>query len=213
MSLKTSSGSSDEIERSSHDDTAGYKLRKRSRETRNKMARMARAMYEDEDDDDYLSESDSVPAKRPRSHVRASATKRERARMHKLNNAYDKLRKVVPKLNCDTSNERLSKIATLRLAIDYITMLTDYLDGKMEKETVAQDSTENSADEDTTSSIDDDSNILAKLIESVVDEFGWFLGRLNTIVFRPAMLIRKTVLKSLNITGEATKIFHILFTV
>jgi hypothetical protein len=192
----TTYGSSDDVERNLHEDTTGYKLRKRSRETRNKMARMARAMYEDGDDDDDLSESSFSPAeKRPRSHVRASATKRERARRHKLNMAYDKLRRVVPKLNC----ERLSKIATLRSAIDYIAMLTNYLDGKMENEAFSQSSTENSADEDTASSIEDnDSNILAKLIDSVVDEFGWFLGKPSFLAFVSAIFVIKTGFKSLN---------------
>ncbi|XP_028405969.1 class A basic helix-loop-helix protein 15-like [Dendronephthya gigantea] len=175
MSLGFSGCSSDDVERSAHDSSAGYKLRKRSRETRSKMARMARAICED-DEEEYWSDSSEVKAaKRPRSHVRASATRRERARMHKLNKAYDKLRKVVPKLNCDSNNERLSKIATLRLAIDYIAMLTDFLDGKMESEVLPQHSTENSGDEDTSSSIEDESDILARLIDSVVDEFGWFL--------------------------------------
>ena len=196
----TTYGSSDDVERNSHEDTTGYKLRKRSRETRNKMARMARAMYEDGDDDDDLSESSFSPAeKRPRSHVRASATKRERARRHKLNKAYDKLRRVVPKLTCDARNEGLTKIATLRLAIDYIAMLTNYLDGKMENEAFSQSSTENSADEDTASSIEDnDSNILAKLIDSVVDEFGWFLGKPSFLAFVSAIFVNKTGFKSLN---------------
>ena len=183
--LEMASCSSDYVERSSHKDTA--EMRKRSRETRKKMARMAWAMY---DDEDYLSDSSSlVAAKRQTSHVRSSATRRERARMHKMNAAYDKLRKVVPTLACDKSNERLSKIATLRLAIDYIAMLNDYLDGKMDNETRAQDSAENSDDEDTASSVDDDANILAKLINAVVEDFGWFLGRLVSIKFKSNMLI------------------------
>ena len=181
MSLGTSSCSSDDVERGAHDATTGYKLRKRSRETRNKMARMARALYE-EDDEDYSSDSCSpVPTKQPRSHVRVSATRRERARMHKLNNAYDKLRKVVPKLNSHSPNERLSKIATLRLAIDYITMLTDYLKGNNEE--TPTDNIENSADEDTVSSVEDDNDILAKLIDSVAEEFGWFAGEYILFIF------------------------------
>ena len=173
----TACSSSHDVDQNSHEKTTGYKLCKRSRETRNKIASMARALYEDGDDD--LSESSLSPAiKRPRSHVRASATRRERTRMHKLNRAYDKLRKVVPKLKCDSRNERLSKIATLRLAIEYITMLTNYLDGNLKNESLSRDSTENSADEDTASSNEEnDSNTLEKLIDSVVEEFGWFLGK------------------------------------
>lgn len=170
----------------------GYRLRKRSRETRDKMARMARAIYEVDEDEDSSDSSSSDGAKRPRSHVRASATKRERARMHKLNNAYDKLRQVVPKIGPD--NERLSKIATLRLAIDYIDMLTNYLQQKenegienssnedrtsMEvrngsiEDTTATDISENSSNED--SQANNDSAVLVKLIETIVEEFGWFL--------------------------------------
>ena len=119
--------STDDVERSALHSSAGYGLRKRSHETRSKMARMARACV-DEDDEDYDSDSASkTQVKRPRSHVRTSATRRERARMHKLNNAYDKLRRVVPKINHDESNESLSKIATLRLAIEYISTLENVL--------------------------------------------------------------------------------------
>jgi hypothetical protein len=81
MSLDISSSSSrgnGEL-RSAHEGTAGYKLRTRSRETRIKMAKMARAMCEE--DDDELSESKTrITIKRPRSYVRASViTRRERA--------------------------------------------------------------------------------------------------------------------------------------
>ena len=166
----TACSSSQDVDQNSHEKTTGYKLRKRSRETRNKIASMARALYEDGNDDNDLSESSLSPtAKRPRSLVHASATRHERARMHKLNRAYDKLRKVVPKLKCDSRNERLSKIATLRLAIEYITMLTNYLDGNIKNESLSRDSTENSADEDTASSNEDnDSNTLEKLIDNLV---------------------------------------------
>jgi hypothetical protein len=72
MSLDISSSSSGDGElRSAHEGTAGYKLRTRSRETRIRMAKMARAMCEE--DDDELSESKTrITIKRPRSYVRAS---------------------------------------------------------------------------------------------------------------------------------------------
>ncbi len=54
-------------------------------------------------------------------------TVRERNRMHALNEAFDELRRVVPKANLH-DHQRLSKIATLRLAIHYITCLTQILD-------------------------------------------------------------------------------------
>lgn len=53
---------------------------------------------------------------------RLGATERERTRMHMLNDAFDELRKVVPKSNL-SEHQKLSKIATLRLAIHYISAL------------------------------------------------------------------------------------------
>lgn len=47
--------------------------------------------------------------------------------MHALNEAFDELRRVVPKANLH-DHQRLSKIATLRLAIHYISCLTQILD-------------------------------------------------------------------------------------
>ena len=46
--------------------------------------------------------------------------------MHILNEAFDELRKIVPKMNL-SEHQRLSKIATLRLAIQYIEGLTRLL--------------------------------------------------------------------------------------
>lgn len=57
----------------------------------------------------------------------APPTIRERNRMHALNEAFDELRRVVPKANLH-DHQRLSKIATLRLAIHYISCLTQILD-------------------------------------------------------------------------------------
>ncbi|ELU00185.1 hypothetical protein CAPTEDRAFT_69807, partial [Capitella teleta] len=51
---------------------------------------------------------------------------RERTRMHMLNDAFDDLRKVVPKSNL-SEHQKLSKIATLRLAISYISALNSTL--------------------------------------------------------------------------------------
>jgi hypothetical protein len=58
---------------------------------------------------------------------RNGATLRERNRMHILNDAFDDLRKMVPKNNLN-EHQRLSKIATLRLAIQYIGALTNILE-------------------------------------------------------------------------------------
>lgn len=60
------------------------------------------------------------------SEFRNGATLRERNRMHVLNDAFDDLRKIVPKTNL-SEHQRLSKIATLRLAIQYIAGLTSIL--------------------------------------------------------------------------------------
>ena len=57
---------------------------------------------------------------------RGCATERERNRMHLLNEGFDELRKVVPRTNMG-EHQRLSKIATLRLAIQYIGALTSAL--------------------------------------------------------------------------------------
>lgn len=61
-----------------------------------------------------------------RAPVRSGATVRERTRMHMLNEAFDELRKVVPKSNL-SEHQKLSKIATLRLAIHYISALSTLL--------------------------------------------------------------------------------------
>ena len=55
-----------------------------------------------------------------------TATERERARAHQLNDAFDRLRRVVPTSAYD-ERRRLSKIATLRLAVSYIGALTTLL--------------------------------------------------------------------------------------
>lgn len=57
---------------------------------------------------------------------REGATERERTRMHMLNDAFDSLRKVVPRSNL-SEHQKLSKIATLRLAIHYISALSSIL--------------------------------------------------------------------------------------
>lgn len=68
----------------------------------------------------------SKPARRVPELVRLGATVRERTRMHMLNDAFDELRKVVPK-NSLGEHQKLSKIATLRLAIQYIAALVTTL--------------------------------------------------------------------------------------
>lgn len=57
-------------------------------------------------------------------HKRVSANKRERSRMHTVNEAFDSLRELVPTY---PSNRKLSKIETLRLACSYIEDLAKLL--------------------------------------------------------------------------------------
>uniref|UniRef100_A0A914GY52 BHLH domain-containing protein n=1 Tax=Globodera rostochiensis TaxID=31243 RepID=A0A914GY52_GLORO len=58
---------------------------------------------------------------------RENANARERKRMNLLNNAYEKLRAVVPPLE---NGQKLSKFDTLKMAQTYITDLDDCLKGK-----------------------------------------------------------------------------------
>ena len=105
-----------------------YHLRPVSRESRSKLAVLA--AFED-DDEEICSEcfSDSTRLRRY-PHLRSSrdcATVRERNRMHKMNRAFEELRKVIPKTS-NNAEEKLSKIATLRLAIHYISVLSNILE-------------------------------------------------------------------------------------
>ena len=105
-----------------------YHLRPASREARSKLAMLA--SIEDEQEDicsDCFRDSHRL---RRYPHLRSNrdcATVRERNRMHKLNRAFEELRKVIPKESYD-GDEKLSKIATLRLAIHYISVLTNVLE-------------------------------------------------------------------------------------
>lgn len=120
-----------------------YHLRPVSLESRSKLAVLA---AQDEDDEycDYCFKSSS--RHRKYIHLRSSrecATARERSRMHNLNDGFEELRKVIPKTNY-SSEQKLSKIATLRLAIHYISALSKVLglptdcDGDEQSETSKQ---------------------------------------------------------------------------
>lgn len=105
-----------------------YHLRPVSRESRSKLAVLA-AFEEDEEEVCCECFSDSTRLRRY-PHLRSArdcATVRERNRMHKLNRAFEELRKVIPKTSYD-GEEKLSKIATLRLAIHYISVLSSTLE-------------------------------------------------------------------------------------
>ncbi|XP_078383646.1 uncharacterized protein LOC144666156 [Oculina patagonica] len=112
-----------------------YHLRPASREARSKLAMLA--SFEDDEEEDVCSECfrDSTRLRRY-PHLRSNrdcATVRERNRMHKLNRAFEELRKVIPKESYD-EEEKLSKIATLRLAIHYISVLANILEQDSEKD-------------------------------------------------------------------------------
>ncbi|EDL36872.1 fer3-like protein [Mus musculus] len=62
---------------------------------------------------------------------RQAANIRERKRMFNLNEAFDQLRRKVPTFAYE---KRLSRIETLRLAIVYISFMTELLQSKEEKE-------------------------------------------------------------------------------
>lgn len=67
---------------------------------------------------------------------RKTANARERTRMREINSAFENLRQSVPVVVAgspsQSTNEKLTKITTLRMAMKYITILSDILDNKAE---------------------------------------------------------------------------------
>lgn len=66
---------------------------------------------------------------------RKTANARERNRMREINQAFESLRRVIPQMAFSQgpgSNEKLTKITTLRLAMKYISSLSSILDGSTE---------------------------------------------------------------------------------
>ncbi|XP_053628605.2 helix-loop-helix protein delilah-like [Cherax quadricarinatus] len=60
---------------------------------------------------------------------RKTANARERHRMREINNAFESLRKVLPEaVEVHTTSATITKIMTLRLAVEYIRALSDVLD-------------------------------------------------------------------------------------
>lgn len=66
-----------------------------------------------------------VPHSEKPPHLVARRNARERRRVETVNNAFLRLRRHVP---IDTKHKRLSKVKTLRYAIDYIKRLSDMID-------------------------------------------------------------------------------------
>lgn len=61
---------------------------------------------------------------------RKTANARERSRMREINQAFEALRRAVPQMSCHSgTNEKLTKITTLRLAMKYISTLSAVLTG------------------------------------------------------------------------------------
>lgn len=99
---------------------------------------------------------------------RKTANARERSRMREINDAFESLRKAIPHLasNCvDSNSEKTSKIMTLRLAMKYITALSNALD---EPETYAIDLQANLLldNSSTTSSVSDQTSWRDQLFSS-----------------------------------------------
>lgn len=72
---------------------------------------------------------------------RKTANARERSRMREINEAFETLRRSIPLITtkCDSPNEKNTKISTLRLAMKYITVLTNALrdtDGDSDKDSI-----------------------------------------------------------------------------
>lgn len=67
---------------------------------------------------------------------RKTANARERTRMREINHAFETLRQSVPVIiageQAQSTNEKLTKITTLRMAMKYIKILSDILDNKTE---------------------------------------------------------------------------------
>lgn len=87
--------------------------------------------------------SDKIPKEKPKQKAaplskyrRKTANARERTRMREINCAFEHLRQAVPVVvagaHSQCTNEKLTKITTLRMAMKYIKILSDILDNKAE---------------------------------------------------------------------------------
>lgn len=75
---------------------------------------------------------------------RKTANARERSRMREINQAFEELRKAVPQMctSHTASNEKLTKITTLRLAMKYISSLSAVLSGSETAQDLLSDCSE-----------------------------------------------------------------------
>lgn len=85
--------------------------------------------------------TEKVPKEKPKQKAaplskyrRKTANARERTRMREINHAFESLRQSVPVIvagsQAQSTNEKLTKITTLRMAMKYIKILSDILDDK-----------------------------------------------------------------------------------
>ncbi|CAL4112347.1 unnamed protein product, partial [Meganyctiphanes norvegica] len=88
-----------------------------------------------------VSSSKKLRRRVPTMAQRRAANVRERRRMFNLNEAFDKLRRKVPTFAYE---KRLSRIETLRLAITYISFMTDLLQSEHEHDQANADAQNNS---------------------------------------------------------------------
>nr|SVI23423.1 taxi A [Oiovelia cunucunumana] len=72
---------------------------------------------------------------------RKNANARERSRMREINEAFETLRRAVP-----CQDEKMTKIATLRLAMSYIAALSEALSESSDADSLMSDSTPSSAE-------------------------------------------------------------------
>nr|SYW87234.1 taxi A [Hydrometra comata] len=72
---------------------------------------------------------------------RKNANARERSRMREINEAFETLRRAVP-----CQDEKMTKIATLKLAMSYIAALSDALSAESDAESLISDSTTSSTE-------------------------------------------------------------------
>ncbi|XP_076334426.1 uncharacterized protein LOC143238244 [Tachypleus tridentatus] len=95
-----------------------YKLRPRTIQIRREIGKMRSCKIEPKPKPPPLSK-----------YRRRTANARERYRLEKMNQAFEQLRQVIPHFpnRTDTSNFKLTKITTLRLAMNYIAALSDIL--------------------------------------------------------------------------------------
>ncbi|XP_070500052.1 helix-loop-helix protein delilah [Chironomus tepperi] len=121
---------------------------RRSKNSRNKISNNKNSSC-DEVDASTLSATTSttvstkIPKEKPKQKAaplskyrRKTANARERTRMREINHAFENLRQSVPVVVAgspsQSTNEKLTKITTLRMAMKYITILSDILDNKAE---------------------------------------------------------------------------------